>query len=121
MLLPLLPSSCSALIKKHGVPLRQWNPGSEEVALNKEGALELLEALRDSSIAVLGGDVVCIDQGRLRYVYAQWSCERNAGETSAEFAKRSQHMAYEYVLNFCPAENYEPLFVFVFSALVERK
>ncbi len=121
MLLPLLPTRCSDLIKKYGVSLSQWNPGSEEVALNKEAALKVLEALEGSNIAVVGGDVVRIAQGRLKYVYAQWSCKRNAGEHAEEFAKRSQRAAHEYVLNFHPAEEYEPLFVFVLSALIEQK
>jgi len=117
MLLPLLPSRCSDLIKEHGIPLNRWNPGSEEVALDREVALKVLEALAGSNIAVIGGEVVCITQGRLKYVYAQWSSARNAGENSLEFSKRSQRAAQEYITNFRPTGDYQPLFVLVLSAL----
>ena len=119
MLWPLLPPRCSDLIKERGIPLGQWNPGSEEFALDKESAIRALETLEGSNIAVLGGDVVRILQGRLKYVYAQWSSERRNGEDSKNFAMRSRREALDFVLTFRPMEAYEPLFVFVLSAMVD--
>jgi hypothetical protein len=121
VLLPLLPLQCSELIKKRGVPLSQWNPGSEEVAFDKEASLKVLEMLESSSIAVLGGDVVCIMQNQLKYVYAPWECKRNIGELPLEYAKRSRDMAFKYVQNFRPAKEYQPLFVLVLQALIAQK
>lgn len=117
MLLPFLPPRCRELIRERGIPLDQWNPGSHEVAFNKENALKVLDALEGSNIAVLGGDVVRIDHGRLKYVYAQWNTEMTGEETAVEFAKRSRLAAGDYVLRFDPRETYDPLFVLVLSAL----
>lgn len=109
-----LPLQYSAFIKNYGLPLSQWNPGSSEVALNKEDSLKALDILEDSQIVISGGDVVRISLGKLDYVYANWSCSKEGNENQMEFAKRSRRVAREYVENFHPIEEgYVPLFVFV--------
>lgn len=117
MLLPLLPAQCADLFRERGIPLRQWNPGSEEVAFDREASLKVLEALGGSEIAVLGGDVVRLIQGRLKYVHQDWTCNRSAGESPRDYVNRSQLVACEYIRKFRPAEGYEPLFVLVLAAL----
>jgi len=118
MLLPLLPPECSALIKENGLPLEKWNPGSEEVAFTREISLKILDTLNDRKIVVVGGHVVRVMQGRLKYVYATWGCDKKDGESSSMYAQRSLDTARDYIRNFQPIEKYEPLFVVTMTAWI---
>ena len=57
-----------------GIRLDQINVGSREVAFPRDVALDALRLLNETSIAVLGGDVLRFVDGKLEYSYANGYC-----------------------------------------------
>lgn len=96
---------------QQGVRLSLMNPGSREIALPKDVALNTVEALRRSDVAVLGGDALTVVNDRLEYTGDNWYCTKREGEDSAAFAARSLDAAAAYVSLFGPEE--KVLFVLV--------
>ena len=110
-----LPTRYLEICNSFGKRLNQINPGSTEVALPKMAALDALESLNGTSIAVLGGDVLRYFEQRLEYVYSNWYCNRLPGEVVLTYVERSRLEAASYVTTFRAVGNFEPLFVFVLS------
>jgi hypothetical protein len=108
-----LPDAYKSILGSRGHQLSVINPGSSEVALDRPSALEAIEALSGSAVAILGGDVLTEDGGSLRYVYATWSTSRKGDESMAEFASRSHAEAAEYVRGYESRSGVTPLFVLV--------
>ena len=108
-----LPEAYTQIQTQKGLPLAALNPNSREVALPRQSALEALSTLKGSRVAVLGGDVLTQKDGLLKYVYANWFCAKQNGESLDEYAERSLRYASSYVSSFTPANDFEPLFVFV--------
>ena len=100
-------------ILEAGRPLAEINAGSDEVALTREAALAAVEALRDTEIAILGGDVLVDDHGLLRYALANWYSMPRERETPAEFARRSHRETAKYIRRYRSWGGPEPLFVLV--------
>ena len=96
---------------QQGVRLSLINPGSREIALPQNLALDTVAALRGSDVAVLGGDALTTVNGRLEYTGDNWHCARREGEDSATFVARSLDTAAAYVSLFGPEEKI--LFVLV--------
>ncbi len=113
----ILPPLYTQLINASGVHLDQINPGSNEVALPRKEALDALQLLTETSIAVLGGDVLQIAGGKLEYVYANWYCNQLEDEDFHSYAERSRCEAVSYIEKFHAIGGFEPLFVFVLSGL----
>jgi hypothetical protein len=111
----MLPSGYVEISDSLGIRLDQINVGSREVAFPRDVALDALRQLDETSIAVLGGDVLRLSDGRLEYVYANWYCNRLEHEVSRSYAERSRREAASYVENFHGVGGFEPLFVFVLS------
>lgn len=111
----ILPSRYVEISDSLGIRLDQINVGSREVAFPKGVALDALRQLEETSIAVLGGDVLRLSDGKLEYVYANWFCNRLEHEESLSYAERSRREAAAYVENFRAVGGFEPLFVFVLS------
>jgi len=85
-----------ALLKK-GAPVY----GTIQKSFSKNDALEILEECLKSRIAVLGGDVVNINNnGYFEYNYDNWSCERKKNESDADYASRSAKRAIKYILEY---------------------
>jgi hypothetical protein len=118
MLTPLLPRKCVESIQENGIALSRWNPGSEEVAFNRKVALNFLQDLVGSSIAILGVDVVRIVDGQLDYFDESWAARKRSGESPLEYAAVSVGMAREYVMAFRSTGESDPLFIFVLSAQI---
>lgn len=57
---------------------------------------EVLNALKDAGVAILGGDVYENDGGLLRATYDNWHCERLRTESLTEYTRRSWQQAWEY-------------------------
>lgn len=110
-----LPPEYAHLVSTHGIPLSTVNTGSQEIAFPRVIAVQALNCLQGSPIAVAGGDVLKISGGRLEYVYANWYCNRKEGEPAQEYAGRSQRHASEYISKFVALGGYEPLFVLVLN------
>jgi hypothetical protein len=73
--------------------------GVEELAWRLEDAVQVLELLRPTEIAVLGGDVYVKPTGRFEPTYENWYAERNSQELPSTFATRSRSVAREYLAN----------------------
>ncbi len=86
------------------VPVDLWSKaeslsviGVEEMAWHPEDAVKVLELLRPTEIAVLGGDVYVKRTGRFEPSYENWHVERDPQEMPSLFAARSQSIAREYL------------------------
>ena len=85
-----------ALLKK-GVPVY----GTIQKSFSKNDALEILEECLKSRIAVLGGDVVNINNnGYFEYNYDNWSYNRKEGESEVDYVLRSIEKAIKYISNY---------------------
>ena len=65
--------------KSKGRPLAEINPGSDELALNANEALEAIELLKANETPILGGDILSTDSGKLIYAYQLWGSEFQMG------------------------------------------
>ena len=102
-----------AIISSEGRPLAEINPGSTEIALSRMAALKAIDALDNTNIAVLGGDIVVAEDERLRYADATWHTNRRAEEEAMAFALRSRIAASDYVRGYPQRPGPQPLFVLV--------
>jgi Immunity protein 40 len=108
-----LPSEYIQILRDSGLSLEALNPGSQEIALDRDAALKALLSLSGSEIPVLGGDVLKKEGVTLQYAYANWHCSRQVSEPQDGYAKRSQQQAIDYVSKFTAVTDFVPLFVFV--------
>lgn len=96
-------------LKKKGKSLSEINPGSDEIALTVNDALQALELLKDSQTAILGADILSEDEnGKLAYSihvwgyeynYLNWYCDKNDNESREEYLQRSYKLAKEGIAN----------------------
>jgi len=73
--------------------------GVEELAWRPNDAAQVMELLRQTEIAVLGGDVYVKPNGRFEASYENWYAERDQHEMPSTFASRSRSIASEYLAN----------------------
>lgn len=95
-------------IKEKGRPLSEINPGSDEIALAVDDALQAIELLKDNQTAILGGDILSEDSGELIYAYQLWGeeyhylnwyCDRIDNESEDDYLRRSYILAKEGIAN----------------------
>jgi hypothetical protein len=94
-------------IREKGRLLSEINPGSDEIALTVNDALEALHLLNGSQIVVSGGDILSEKKnGELIYAYQLWGeeyiclnwyCEREDNESQEDYAQRSYIIAKEAI------------------------
>ncbi len=97
----------SEFIRSRGRPLAEINPGSDEMALSAQDALQAIELLKSKQMPVLGGDILSIDhRGKLIYAYQLWGmeyhslnwyCDKSENENYSEYCKRSYKIAQESI------------------------
>lgn len=75
------------------VGVRNW-------ALQREEALLAVERLRAINVAVLGGDVCSVKEGRVEANYDSWHCDRDRMESDIDFVERSAENARSYIVNY---------------------
>ncbi|GEM68737.1 hypothetical protein SMI01S_23430 [Sphingobacterium mizutaii NBRC 14946 = DSM 11724] len=102
-------------LKEKGRPLSEINPGSDEIALAVDDALQAIELLKDNQTAILGGGILSEDSGELIYAYQLWGeeyhylnwyCDRIDNEREDDYLKRSYTLAQEGITNaHATAEN----------------
>jgi hypothetical protein len=83
-----------------GLPLSQINPGSTEYALSADAALRAIGALEGTAIAILGGDVLTENDGKLAYTESNWFCNKQDGSCDQEYAVASRAAAAEYISRY---------------------
>ncbi len=95
-------------LKEKGKPLSEINPGSDEIALTVNDALQALELLIDSQTTILGGDILSEENNVLiyayqlwgeEYQYLNWYCDKNDNESKADYLQRSYVLAREGITN----------------------
>lgn len=95
-------------LKEKGKPLSEINPGSDEIALTVEDALQALELIKDSEEIILGGDILSEDNNELIYAYQlwgeeyhvlNWCCDRTSNESKEAYLKRCYDIAKESITN----------------------
>lgn len=101
-------STYLGFLKGKGRPLSEINPGSNEIALTVNDALEALELLTMSQTVILGGDILSEKKNSLSYAYQLWGeeyiclnwyCEKVDNETKEAYLKRSYETARESIMN----------------------
>ena len=73
--------------------------GVEELAWHPEDAVQVLELLHPTAIAVLGGDIYLKRAEQFEACYENWYAEREPHEDLRAFAIRSRSIAREYLAN----------------------
>ncbi len=87
--------------------------GVKNWALSKKEALESLDQFLYYNIPILGGDVCESENGAIKYNYDNWYCDRNLGESDADFTFRSIHFARDYIEKYNMPTTNQILFVIV--------
>lgn len=74
--------------------------GIKNWVLDRENAARAITQLENLKIAVLGGDVFEIEDGKIYQTYDSWYCDQKDDENEQNFTKRSILEAKEYILNY---------------------
>ena len=111
----LIPNSYAEILNTQGRPLQEI--GVNEIALLRPAALEAIQALKGSQIAILGGDVLYVLNERPRYSGDNWYCERQASESLSDFLIRSWNVAEQYIRTYRDPEDETVLYTLVISEL----
>jgi hypothetical protein len=91
--------------------------GVENLAWRKGDALKVVEALKYSDWAVLGGDVVR-KADILEYTYDNWSCDPLPNEIQQAYVVRSHDEAASYIRGYKIQEGFQILFALVAGRVV---
>lgn len=100
-------------LKERGRSLSEINPGSDEIALKLDDALQAIELLKDARVPILGGDILSDVSGTLSYTYENWYCEKIEQETPNEYIERSYQISRTYLSNLILKKNKNDYAVFV--------
>jgi Immunity protein 40 len=84
-------------LREKGRPLSEINPGSDEIALAINDALEAIELLEGTQSAILGGDILSDESGKLTYIYDNWYSEKMDSESQEDYANKSYEIAKNYI------------------------
>jgi hypothetical protein len=111
----LIPDSYRELERIRGRPLREI--GSAGFALGRLDALQALALLSGSLTGVLGGDVLKVTDGRLRYTYDNWFVKRIPDEDVMDFLTRSIVESDAYIRAYPDSEDGTVFYSLVISEL----
>lgn len=111
----LIPESYVEVLKTKGRSLQEI--GINEIALQRPAALEAIQALKGSQVAILGGDVLRVLNERPEYSGDNWYCERQDAETLPDYLKRSWDVTEQYIRDYPDPEDGTVLYTFVVSEL----
>ena len=95
-----------------GVPLEKF--GVQNFGLTREQALSVLDKFRCSGIAILGGDVYRISNGKLEPTYDNWYCDRENSENIDDYTRRSIQKANEFISSYSSSFDLQTI-LFVFA------
>ena len=86
------------LLREHARSLEDL--GLSDLAWPLDRIDDVLRAIKEESVAILGGDVYEEHGGRLRATYDNWECEREPAEPFTDYAQRSWQRAWEYLFAY---------------------
>ena len=107
------PERIPSKLLKRAIPV--GGEGSDDLGWSTGDALEVIDALRGTKIAILGGDLCRSEQWGVTPGYENWSCGVLPGETATEFAQRTQEVARARVESHADDASGSLLFVLTFS------
>jgi Immunity protein 40 len=99
----LIPDEYLEVLQTKGRPLQEI--GVNEMALQRPAALEAIQALRGSQVAILGGDVLRLLNGRPMYGGDNWYSQRYSSEGLTDFIRRSLDVAEQYIRSYPDPED----------------
>ncbi|MDH6356076.1 thiamine monophosphate kinase [Dysgonomonas sp. PH5-45] len=95
-------------IAEEGIPMSLMNPGSNEIAIIAKKSLIAIEMLKKISVPIVGGDIVTKDEkGELSYAFHDWGesyvylnfyCNEEKGESKESYVNRSYEVAKKGIL-----------------------
>ncbi len=88
--------------------------GVKNMAWYHSDVLEVIANLDKSSCAILGGDVLSLQDGELKHNYDNWHSEQQDAETWQKYAKRSRDESKDYVNNYPDPNDKTIAYVLVF-------
>lgn len=100
-------------LKPKGISLQ--NIGVSDIAWLRSDALELLKAFENSSVAVLGGDVLKKEKDKYKYNYDNWSSDIRPGEDWQAFAGRSRKETQAYIEDYRDSGNGDFIYCLIFT------
>jgi len=74
--------------------------GIPDLAWSLDDIGDVLRALKDQSVAILGGDVYEEQGGRIRPTFDSWHCDRDRTEPYWQYVQRCWQRAWEYTLTY---------------------
>ena len=108
-----LPVELPPDLKEAGVPIESAEAG---LAWSAGVALEIVDALRNSTVAIVAGEVFRSDRVGVVPLYVGWSVERRLGETASDLAARSRQVARDEIEAHTRAGTGDELFAMTFSS-----
>jgi immunity protein 40 of polymorphic toxin system len=78
---------------------------SNGVAFTRADILEALESLKGTQAGVMGGDVLKIVDGKLRYTYDSWRADKKSEENIPGYLARSIEEDDRYIRNYPDPED----------------
>lgn len=111
----LIPEKFFEVLNAKGRPLQEI--GVNEIALQRPDALKAIEALQDTQVAILGGDVLRVLNGRPAYTGDNWYSEQGGNESLTGFLKRSWEIAEQYIRSYPDPEDGTVLYTLVVSEM----
>ena len=89
---------CKKLFESRGISLQDI--GVNNFALDKTSTLEYFQKLFKEHVAILGGDVYLLKDGKLKLTYDNWYCNRGESESMESYVARSIDEAKTYIENY---------------------
>ncbi len=75
--------------------------GVDAIALNQIFALKAIAALKEEGVAIFGGDVYKIINGKFKSTYDNWYCqENNYNNKEEEYLKQSWAISEKYIKGY---------------------
>lgn len=111
----LIPNRYSEILSKSGRSLQEI--GAAGVALTRQYALDAVASLKGSQVAILGGDVLRVVDGKLRYTRDNWYIQRLSGEDIWAYISRSHEKAEAYIRSYQDTEDGSVFYELVISEL----
>ena len=87
--------------------------GVNQVAWFKKDTFEILAHLDDTQVAILGGDVLELKDGRFAHEYSNWHSDRQPKESQEDYARRSREETESYINRYPDPEDGSIAYVLV--------
>jgi len=113
----MLPREIPERLRSLGIPLE--NQDVDDLAWNKADALDVIDSLKGTKVAILGGDVYRSEPWGFVPAYDNWTCIRMEGELASEYARRTRQVAATFVQEYDDDQASNVFFALRFSTQQE--